>query len=152
MGMRLKALVPHTCSYRKHAKSYLVGSKYSTIVTVTTAYYFIGHETSESSGGRCIISHHKRLSWDRNAVLLSLTPNSQGKLSKGGVRSVWSLYVQLVIALNTELWAVYWKAQWDGVNQQETGKGVPLSDCSHFQVSDLRPLGFAAFYRMPVET
>lgn len=86
---------------------------------------------------KCIISHSKWPSWNRN-IVLSLTPNSQGKPSKRGVRSVWSLYVWLVTALNLKLWAVYWKEQWDGVNQRETGKGVPLSDCSHSgcQISD----------------
>lgn len=100
---------------------------------------------SQKALGKHIISHNKCPSWDRYTAFLSLIPNSQGKLSKGRVRSVWSLYIQLVITLNIELQAVRWKAQCDRVNQQETGKGVPLSDCGHFRCQISDPLVWQLF-------
>lgn len=47
--MRFKGIGAPLPTYTENTQNNLVGSKHSTIFTVTTAYYFVGHETSERS-------------------------------------------------------------------------------------------------------
>lgn len=94
------------------------------------------------------VYYHGRSGWAETEMeLFWVNSKLTGEGIQRRVRSVWRLYVCLVIHLNIELRDACWKTGRDGVKSARArGRGA-FERLQPFQVSDLRALGFAAFYR-----
>lgn len=132
----------HEYSHILNALSPMPGRHQFTIV-----YYFTDSEAIRELQNSILLSLGKCFSWDRNGVLRSWHQAHKRSCPEKSEKCLVAAWASVVIHLNIELWDVCWKTGRDGVRSARAGERGAFEQLQPFQVSDLRALGLAAFYR-----